>query len=149
VTTQTAYRFLCDAPDCTQAELRDGAIVLPPGWRRLDSTDHIEPRRSSPDPAGRGDRLTYSEQCIGAFALHLCPEHHDAFDTHLPRTDGRPGRRGRDATVTVSCGCGAIFGYTSAGIAIGRRDCPASTSENLWWRHLPVELQAYVNREAS
>lgn len=151
MTTQTVYRFLCDAPQCTRIELRGDSIRLPEGWRRLSSADHIEPYRSSPYPARqrRTGVLGYSERCGGSFGLHLCPDHHGAFDAHLPRTEGRPDGRGRPTTVTVSCGCGATFGWTSAGTVIGRRDCPASNAENLWWRHLPVELQTYVHREAS
>lgn len=148
MTVQSVYRFQCDAPRCDQAELRDGAIILPTGWRRLDSTDHIEPYRSSPYPARqrRTGTLTYSDRCIGLFALHLCPDHHDSFDAHPPRTDGRPGGRGRDATVTVSCGCGETFGSTYAATSIGHTDGPAHSPHRLWWRHLPAELQSYVNR---
>lgn len=102
MTTQTVYRFLCDAPQCTRSELRDDAIRLPEGWRRVDSTDHIEPYRSAPPSARRRVKtLSYSDRRIGLFALHLCPEHHDVFDAHLPQTEGRPGGRGRDSTDRV------------------------------------------------
>jgi hypothetical protein len=131
--------------------MADSVTATPDGWRKLSSVEHIEPHQSSPYPARRRrtNRLTYPERCMGSFNLHLCPEHPNAFDAHPPRTDGRPGARGSDAKVSVSCGCGANLSWTSAGTAIGRPGRPANNAENLWWSHLPEELRAYVNREAS
>jgi len=41
----------------------------------------------------------------GRFWLHLCPEHPDGLDGHLPETDN-PGEQG----VAVSCSCGVQLG---------------------------------------
>lgn len=150
MTTQTLYRFRCDAPQCTEAAIGEKIGDKPPDWRTLRSTEHIEYVETSPYPARRRQArvLSHSERCIGEFSLHLCGSHHGAFDEHLPRTDGRPGQRGRDSMVTVSCGCGARLGWTHSYITLaGRHEGPRASGEHLWWAHLPADLRWYVERK--
>lgn len=151
MTTQTLYRFRCDGPHCTTTALADDLKDTPDGWRIIESTDHI-PVPPPRDPWARGRRSTgpsYTVQCQGAFTLHLCPEHQTVFDGHLPRTDGIPVRAGRDAKAYVSCSCGMQYVLSGTGWRIAAADMsgPAAYTENVWWRHLPAELQWYAQRD--
>ncbi|MCA1222437.1 hypothetical protein [Streptomyces sp. 8L] len=152
MTTEALYRFHCDAPDCDAAELRSKVTDTPDGWTKLSSTDHIPVPAKSVYPARRTRTrtLSYSEQCRGAFYLHLCPKHPAAFNAHRPITNGNYTRPGRDATANVSCSCGLHFGYTSTGWRIAAADMtgPAAHTERAWWRHLPPELRSYATRDA-
>lgn len=150
MTTQTVYRLLCDAPRCTAMELIESLAQIPGGWRKLKSTDHIPIPSRQPAYGRRKSRtLTYSEQCRGAFTLHLCPQHPGAFDGHLPRTDGMHTRPGKTTQANVSCSCGLSFGLciTSFRVASADMSGPDAYTEKLWWRHLPTELQWYSDRE--
>lgn len=150
MSVRPAYWFHCDAPGCKAEQLGgESAIEVPERWRRLKSTDHIEPYESSPYKARRGNALSYAERCRGSFSLHLCPVHQDAFGTHLPMTNANPGRRGSDGYVYVKCMCGADLSWTTPGTALGKRGAPANNAENLWWQHLPKELAAYVHNDPS
>lgn len=147
MTTETLYRFRCDAPHCTESAIGENIGDKPSDWRTMGSTEHIE---KSPAPARRRQTrpLSFAERCIGEFWLHLCGAHYDAFDEHLPRTDGRPGGRGRDSAVTVSCSCGARLGWTSAvHILAGGSGGPRRSGERLWWAHLPADLRWYADRD--
>lgn len=150
MTTESLYRFRCDAPHCTETAIGEKITGTPPEWRILRSTEHIEYVETSPYPARRrkANVLSHAERCIGDFSLHLCAAHHDAFGEHLPRTDGWPGQRGRDSIVTVSCSCGTRLGWTTAvHILAGGGGGPSRSGERLWWRHLPADLRWYAERE--
>ncbi|WP_030188240.1 hypothetical protein [Streptomyces violaceorubidus] len=151
MTAQAVYRLLCDAPHCLASELVEDLRQVPDGWRKLKSTDHIAvPPRQLAFERRRPRTLTYSEQCRGEFTLHLCPEHPNVFDAHLPRTDGIYTRPGRDSQAYASCSCGMKYVLCRTGwrIAGGDGRGPASHTENAWWRHLPAELQWYATRDA-
>lgn len=151
MTSQTVYRLLCDAPNCTAMELIEDLAQVPDGWRKLKSTDHIPVPPGQPTYGRRKPRgLTYSEQCRGFFILHLCPDDTTAFDAHLPRTDGVYTRPGRDTQAYVSCSCGGmktVLCSTSYRIAAVDMSGPAAYTEKAWWRHLPAELQWYAARD--
>lgn len=152
MTTQAVYRLLCDAPHCLAAELVEDLTQVPNGWRKLKSTDHISVPPPRPYTGGRRRPrgLTYSEQCRGLFILHLCPQHVDVFDAHLPRTDGIYTRPGATTQARVSCSCGLNFGSCSTSLRLASADMsgPDAYTEKLWWNHLPVELQWYAARDA-
>lgn len=152
MTTETVYRFRCDAPHCTTAVLVEDLKDVPDGWRTIKSTDHIPVPPPQPAWERRKPRtLTYSEQCRGAFTLHLCPQHPDAFDAHLPRTNGVYTRPGRDGQASVSCSCGLNLGLRGTGWRIAAADMsgPSAYTEKAWWQHLPTELQWYAERGAA
>lgn len=152
MTTETVYRFRCDAPHCHAAVLAEDLKHVPEGWKVVKSTDHIPiPPRQLPFERRRPRTLTYSERCRGAFTLHLCPEHPNAFDSHLPRTEGVYMRPGKDGKAYVSCSCdGMRTVLTSTGWRIAGGDGlgPSAWTENAWWRHLPSELQWYAQHDA-
>lgn len=152
MTTETVYRFRCDAPHCTALVLAEALKDVPEGWRTVKSTDHIPvPTKTSVYTSrSRGARaLTYTEQCRGAFTLHLCPEHPTAFDDHLPRTDGVRTRPGRDGQAYVSCSCGMKYVLCGTGFRIAAADIsgPAAYTEKAWWQHLPTDLKWYADRD--
>ena len=151
MTTETVYRFRCDAPNCTTALLVENLKDVPEGWRVVKSTDHIPVPPREPFATGRrrSNKLSYSEQCRGAFTLHLCAEHPNAFDEHLPRTDGVYTRPGRDGQAYVSCSCGMKYVLCGTGFRIAAADMsgPSAYTENTWWRHLPGELKWYAERD--
>lgn len=148
MTTQTLYRFRCDAPHCNETAIGENLSDLPSGWRRLGSTEHIE---DTPAPVRRRANVpSHIERCIGEFWLHLCESHRGAFDEHMPRTDGHRRVRGRDATLNVYCSCGARLGWTTAvHILAGGGNGPSRSGERLWWSHLPADLQWYAQRDAT
>jgi hypothetical protein len=152
VTTETVHRFRCDAPHCPTAALGESLKDVPSGWRVIKSTDHIPVPPPQPAYARgrRSNKLSYTEQCRGAFTLHLCPEHPNAFDQHLPRTDGVYTRPGRDGQAYVSCSCGMQYVLSGTGFRIASADMsgPAAYTEKAWWCHLPSELQWYAQRNA-
>jgi hypothetical protein len=142
VSTETLTRFRCDAPRCEANGIGSNNITPPEDWTVLKSTAHI-PVTNDPLFAPRGRRpkaLSYSERCYGRFAVHLCPEHPDAFDTHQPITDGR----GYKSNVAVSCSCGRALGVAPAATMVGQY--PGSATEAAWFRHLPTELRWYLWR---
>ncbi|MEE1838099.1 hypothetical protein [Streptomyces sp. SP17KL33] len=151
MSTETLYRFRCDGSHCPTTAFADMITATPEGWRTLTSTDHIPvpPPRPPWERNRRSNHLSYSERCRGRFRLHLCPEHHGAFDTHHPITEGLYTRPGRDGLAAVSCSCGANFGRTDTGFRLAADDMtgPARYTEKLWWRHLPAELQEYAERD--
>lgn len=151
MTTQPLYRFQCDAPQCTAGAIAEKVTTTPDGWRTLTSTDHIPvPLPRSPwERSRRSNRLSYSERCRGNFRLHLCPNHHDAFNAHLPITEGMYTRPGKDPNATVSCSCGASFGWMTTLYRVASADMtgPAQYTEKAWWSHLPAELQWYASRD--
>ena len=153
MTTQTLYRFRCDAPQCTATNHADKVTDTPDGWRTIRSTDHIPvpPHRPGWEGSRRSSRPSYGERCRGDFRLHLCPDHHDVFNAHLPITEGMGSRAGRDPNATVSCSCGLTFGWMTTGYRIAAADMtgPAQYTEKAWWRHLPPELQWYAARDTS
>lgn len=154
MTIQTVYRFRCDAPHCTATQLTDDLKDVPDGWRTIKSTDHIPVPAKTSLYAGRsrGTRApSYTEQCRGAFTIHLCPDHPNVFDEHLPQTHGIQTRPGRDGQAYVSCSCGLQFGLRPAAFRIAAVDMsgPHSYTENAWWRHLPADLQWYAERETA
>lgn len=140
MSTRTHHRVHCEAPNCDASA---PASNIPAGWRRIYSSDHIP--NDPPFQRRSRNKLTASERLAGAFALDLCPDHHEFFDGHHPRTDGRPGGRGRDSMAQVSCECGVNGGYVTCGtlVAGGRSEGPRRITERAWWQHLPAELQAY------
>jgi hypothetical protein len=143
------YRLRCDAPHCLESVLINDLKQIPNAWRTIKSTDHIPVPPPQPAYGRRKPRtLSYSEQCRGAFTLHLCPQHTAAFDTHLPRTDGVYTRPGRDGQAYVSCSCGMKYVLCGTGWRIAAADMsgPAAYTENTWWRHLPVDLKWYAAR---
>lgn len=151
MTTETVYRFRCDSPHCTAAILVEDLKDIPEGWRTIKSTDHIPlPPVGLPwERNRRSNKLSYSEQCRGAFTLHLCPQHLDAFDAHLPRTDGIHTRPGQDGKAYVSCSCGMKYLLCGTGWRVAGADMsgPAAHTERAWWQHLPAELQWYAERD--
>lgn len=153
MTTQTLYRFRCDAPHCTMEVLAESLKDVPDGWRTIKSTAHIPvpPRQPAYTGRQRTNKLSYTEQCRGAFTLHLCPDDWDAFDAHLPRTDGVYTRSGRDGQAYVSCSCGVKYVLCGTGFRIASADMsgPAAHTERTWWRHLPAALQWYAARDAA
>ena len=153
MSTETVYRFRCDAPHCTAAVLVEDLKDVPEGWRTIKSTDHIPvpPPRAPWDRNRRTNRLSYGERCRGDFSLHLCPEHPDTFNTHLPITEGLYARPGKDGQAEVSCSCGAKLGWVTTGYRLASEDMtgPSQYTEKAWWRHLPAELQWYAQRDAA
>lgn len=151
MTIQTVYRLRCDAPNCTASVLVETLKDVPENWRVIRSTDHIPvpPPQSPYTGRRRTNKLTYTEQCRGAFTLHLCPQHPDTFNAHLPRTDGIYVRPGQDGKAYVSCSCGMKYTLCGTGFRIAAADMsgPAAYTEKAWWRHLPTELQWYADRD--
>lgn len=142
MSTETLTRFRCDAPRCEANGIGSNNITPPDGWTVLKSTAHI-PVTKDPlfPPRGRRPKaLSYSERCYGRFAVHLCPEHPDAFNTHQPITDGR----GYKSDVLVSCSCGRQIGRAAAATMVGRY--PSHAPEYGWFHHLPAELRWYLWR---
>ncbi|MET9436917.1 hypothetical protein [Streptomyces sp. NPDC006551] len=141
MSTETLTRFLCDAPRCHTNGIGHDNITPPDGWTKLKSTAHIPVTKISPYPARRRrGELSYSERCYGSFSLHLCPEHPDAFAGHQPITNGY----GYNASVEVSCSCGALRGRAPAATMVSRY--PSHAPESTWFHHLPVELRWYLWR---
>lgn len=144
----STYRVRCDAPHCAVAHVGE-TDAIPEGWRTVRSTDHHQPDLSY--AVGRR-RLAQADAATarssGWFALHLCPEDREAFDGHLPRTDGIQVRSGRDGAALVSCSCGAQLGRASTSYRMAGADVsgPGRYTEKAWWRHLPAELQQYAQR---
>lgn len=151
MTTRSMYEFLCDAPHCEVTVIGKTPAETPDGWRTLRSTEHIPYVNTSVYPARRrqANVLSHGERCIGSFALNLCPQHHGTFDAHLPRTDGRPGTRGRSGSAQVACSCGVVLGREDAASWVGRPAGPSYNTERMWWRHLPESLRWYAQRAAA
>jgi hypothetical protein len=146
VTTETLYRFRCDAPRCDATAIGEKISGFPDDWRHLGSTDHIAEGLA----VVRRPATSHGERCIGEFWQHLCGRHRDVFDGHLPRTEGRSGGRGRTSIVTVACSCGARPGRTDAvHILAGGLPGPRRSGERRWWAHLPDDLQWYATREVA
>lgn len=145
------YEFLCDAPHCETTAIGKTPSDVPNGWRTLRSTEHIPYVETSVYPARRrqANVLSHGERCTGSFALNLCPQHHGTFDAHWPRTDGRPGMRGRSGDAQVSCSCGVTLGRADAATWVGRPAGPSYNPERLWWCHLPEPLRWYAQREVA
>jgi hypothetical protein len=144
----TSYVAVCDVPNCPATSPTPGFREAPEGWLLLRSTAHIAPFESSPYPARRKGRLTYSELCAGGFALALCPDHHNVFDGHQPQTTGHRRGRSGDRNITIQCSCSGLFAVALDTVVIGGRG-PADSPERHWWAHLPDDLREYALREAS
>ncbi len=92
----------------------------------------------------RVSKLTRSDVQSGNIVLHLCPDHHGAFDAHLPCTKG--GALGRDwRNVDVSCSCGTPIRYQPNVLLIGKKPS-LREPHRAWWEHLPAELKEYATR---
>ncbi|MFF7190581.1 hypothetical protein ACFZAR_36425 [Streptomyces sp. NPDC008222] len=106
------YRFRCDAAECS-AVIVSEAYETPEGWTEVSSTAH----HSYTDVSGwkASAKLLRAMtangiKTTGRFSLHLCPEHPNALDEHLPRTDGISPDR-----LVVSCSCGTKLGEAMGG----------------------------------
>ncbi len=113
---QEMYEALCDKPECASA---------------------LPTRLPGPELADAGWLSISSGQGEGAFWVHLCPEHHETFTDHLPRTMamGRgPAHLG--AKVKVSCSCGAEFPWQYDTHMV-RPGGPSHAPTRVWWDHLP------------
>ncbi|GGS96846.1 hypothetical protein [Streptomyces violaceus] len=117
-----SYRFRCDADQCEATRLSE-TNETPTGWSEVSSTAHQSYGPLPSVKSGRARLRVMSAdglRTLGRFRLHLCPDHPNALDAHLPRTDN-PGGQG----VTVSCSCGA---YLSGNAGWDAKD--------IWSRHL-------------
>lgn len=140
MSTETGYRLLCDAPYCPGAAMAEKLTEMPDGWTRLSSTDHLAGKPAPLVGRGRNRRPVDGwEIGNGAFSLHLCPAHSDAFAEHRPQTVGYPKRS------APSCSCGWSSGSIECTHSAGRK--PSLSTEYVWWRHLPEELRWYATRQ--
>lgn len=152
MTTHTIWRVACDAPACPTAGIIEKITAVPDGWRRISSDDHLadwQPRQRLRSATGRShiDQRSRWDIHAAVFSLHLCPEHPDVFDGHLPRTEGAPmGARERERRVQVGCSCGNLLTTTKDIRWVSVDPMPNGQVERVWWRHLPVELQEYATR---
>ncbi|MEU6054287.1 hypothetical protein ABZ829_28180 [Streptomyces xanthochromogenes] len=143
MSTETLTRFLCDAHGCSAAGIGADTITPPQGWTVIKSNAHIPPT-PTPNPVPTERRrhkpLSRLERSYGAFRLHTCPQHPDAFNAHHPRTEGH----GYNQSVTVACSCGQHLGYTQAATSFS--SYPQHGPERLWFQHLPADLRWYLWR---
>lgn len=155
MSTRSIYEVLCDGPSCTATAVVRSITAVPEGWRRIGSTEHLKGWKPGGRVPGRGGRTRADQRSSwdiqgGAFSIHLCPAHGDAFDEHLPMTEGGIPSRG-DQRVSVGCSCGAartsvINVITIASSAPDFEQAPLRSPERAWWRHLPPELRGYAGR---
>lgn len=153
MTATSIYRLACDAPHCPTTTVVEDSTDTPNGWRRLASTDHLTDwkpgQRLRSQATGRThiDKRTRWDIIAGSFTLHLCPDHTDTFDTHLPTTEGTAtSARDREQRVIVACSCGQLRAYAKAIRWVSTDPEPNHDPERAWWRHLPADLREYATR---
>lgn len=152
MSTVSIYELHCDGPVCQATALTRSLAAMPEGWVRLASDAHLVdwmPGGRIPGRKGRtrADQRTYFDVHAGAFWLHLCPFHTEAFDGHRPVTVGGVADRTGDRRIQVGCSCGASLGSViNLTLVSGADTAPMRTPERAWWRHLPAALQGYVRR---
>lgn len=151
MTAQQIWRLYCDAPTCTTSVVVHNLTDIPDAWTRISSADHLASWKPQTFQLRNGrtrqDRRTYDDVSAGSFKLHLCPEHPQVFAEHLPQSTGTTRDRG-ERNVTVRCSCGQFGTTTRDYIIVGtREEGPRRLPEQMWWRHLPAELQGYATRE--
>lgn len=156
MTTETVYRFRCDAPQCPSVAFGGGkGRETPEGWTELSSAAHLSGWQSGQRyrrPTGRSavDTRTLWDVTSGRFILHLCPAHSEAFDDHRPKTEGgHADRKTGDRNVSVSCSCGWSSRLVRDLLLVHGRPEPHAATELAWWRHLPTDLQWYATREVA
>lgn len=144
MTTVLLHQVRCDAPRCPATYIEEEQPDSPAtGWRRIHSTDHLDEQLYSGQIRLRrghlGNGTSLSEAIMGSFTLHLCADHSDEFDAHLPRTLGSPpARSGTAHLVSVACSCGELHAQVGAVRVVGQK--PASASAYAWFMHLPYDL---------